>query len=86
MQYDPAELAAPRDEVISTLNDRTTARQRDLQNKIERVVAVGSAEKPKRSTNPKYQKDELSWSGPGSQPSGVMQHFALGGTLEAVQV
>ena len=84
------ELATLRDEVTSALNNRISARQRELQNEIERVGALGSVENRKpletAPAKPKYQKGELTWSGRGTQPSWVKQHLALGGSLDELKV
>jgi DNA-binding protein H-NS len=79
------QLAELRDEVISTLNDRVSAKQRELQAEIDRFGSLGSLQKPKplktSPAKPKYQKGDNAWSGRGTQPAWVKQHLALGGTL-----
>jgi DNA-binding protein H-NS len=83
------QLAELRDKVILTLNDRVSAKQRELQQEMERFGSLASLQKPKAlkssPAKPKYQKGDLSWSGRGTQPSWIKQHLALGGTLEELR-
>jgi DNA-binding protein H-NS len=77
------QLADLRDKVISTLNDRVSAKQKELQAEIERFGSLASSQTRKqstaRSTKPKYQKGDQLWSGRGTSPAWVKQHLALGG-------
>jgi DNA-binding protein H-NS len=84
------QLADLRDKVISALNDRVSAKQKELQAEIERFVSLASLKKQKTSktvsAKQKYQKGDQTWSGRGTSPAWVKQHLALGGTLDDLKV
>lgn len=80
------QLADLRDKVILTLNDRVSAKEKELQQEIERFRSLASSKirnpTTVRSTKPKYQKGDQSWSGRGTSPAWVKQQRALGGMLD----
>jgi hypothetical protein len=63
------DLADLRDRVISQVNDRVAARQRELQGEIDRLggVVKPSTSRPKRLV--KYRDGNLEWSGCGTMPA-----------------
>jgi DNA-binding protein H-NS len=68
------QLADLRDKVITTLDDRRSARQRKLQRQIGRLGGVVSSEPRKQSTaRPKrpvkYRDGQNEWSGCGTMPA-----------------
>jgi DNA-binding protein H-NS len=82
------QLADLRDKVIATLNDRVVARQRELQNEIDRLGGVVSSEPRKQSTaRPKrpvkYRDGQNEWSGCGTMPAWAK---AKGDALESYRV
>jgi len=82
------QLADLRDKVITALNDRVSARQRELQSEIDRLGGVVSAQPSKSSTaRPKrpvkYRDGALEWSGCGTMPAWAK---AKGDTLESYRV
>ena len=84
------QLADLRDKVIVLLNDRVSAKQKELQAEIERFGSLASMQKQKApKTSPaktKYQKGDQTWSGRGTSPAWVKQHLALGGTMTDLEV
>jgi DNA-binding protein H-NS len=82
------QLADLRDQVVSTLSDRVSARQRELQSEIDRLGGVISSEPRKQSTarpkRPVKYRDGLNeWSGCGTMPAWAK---AKGDALESYRV
>lgn len=68
------QLVELRTQVNATLNDRVSARQRELQAEIDQLSGIASSEKQKPSTaRPKrpvkYRDGDKEWSGCGSMPA-----------------
>jgi DNA-binding protein H-NS len=82
------DLAELRDQVIATLNERVSARQKELQGEIDRLGGVVSSTPSKPSTaRPKrpvkYRDGQNEWSGCGSMPAWAK---LKGDTLESYRV
>jgi DNA-binding protein H-NS len=82
------ELVALRDQVVSTLNERVSTKQRELQSEIDCLSGISSSEKQKPSTaRPKrpvkYRDGQNEWSGCGTMPASAK---LKGDTLEQYRV